>query len=305
MLLAAFFVAQGCSQLVVGRYLLPAQDEDASAAPRLGSAPPFGGLAGLNRRDPMAILRRNIFDSQTGPLDRVQSSGAGEDGAPGAPQGACSANLKLVAALVSYQDPTRSIAAIANGDQAMPYQVGMQVDGRELLAVHPEAAMLGQGGQVCTLSLFADDGSASPAPGSAAAPKPVRPTPARPAIAGGISDADYQAGITKLSETRYKITRGLMDKILGNRAALLQTARIRPHDVGGRVDGVQLARIRPGSVLSRIGLRVGDVLRTINGYDMASPDKALEAYARLRTADRLALSVLRNGQPMNFNYDIR
>jgi general secretion pathway protein C len=47
------------------------------------------------------------------------------------------------------------------------------------------------------------------------------------------------------------------------------------------------------------------MLRTINGYDMSSPDSALEAYARLRTADHLTLSIVRRGQPTTIDYNIR
>jgi general secretion pathway protein C len=49
----------------------------------------------------------------------------------------------------------------------------------------------------------------------------------------------------------------------------------------------------------------GDRLQTINGFEMASPEKALEAYARLRTADKLTISLNRGGKAMNLDYDIR
>ena len=38
---------------------------------------------------------------------------------------------------------------------------------------------------------------------------------------------------------------------------------------------------------------------------MASPEKALEAYARLRTADKLVVQVNRRGQNMNLDYNIK
>jgi hypothetical protein len=36
--------------------------------------------------------------------------------------------------------------------------------------------------------------------------------------------------------------------------------------------------IRPDTLLGTLGLENGDRLQTINGFDMASPEKALEAY---------------------------
>ena len=43
------------------------------------------------------------------------------------------------------------------------------------------------------------------------------------------------------------------------------------------------------------GWRTAIASQTINGFDMASPEKALEAYARLRTADHLTVQVNRRG----------
>jgi general secretion pathway protein C len=38
---------------------------------------------------------------------------------------------------------------------------------------------------------------------------------------------------------------------------------------------------------------------------MSSPEKALEAYARLRTADKLTVQVNRGGKNMNLDYNIK
>jgi general secretion pathway protein C len=46
------------------------------------------------------------------------------------------------------------------------------------------------------------------------------------------------------------------------------------------------------------------MLRTINGYDMASPDSALEAYTRLRSSDRLTLALQRQNNDMTIEYTI-
>jgi general secretion pathway protein C len=48
-----------------------------------------------------------------------------------------------------------------------------------------------------------------------------------------------------------------------------------------------------------------DRLQTINGFDMSSPEKALEAYARLRTADKLTVQINRGGKNMNLDYNIK
>jgi len=68
---------------------------------------------------------------------------------------------------------------------------------------------------------------------------------------------------------------------------------------------VQLFGVRGNSLLGRLGMQNGDVLNRINGLDIGSPDRALEAYSRLRTSDNLQVSVTRNGQPVNIDFHIR
>ena len=59
------------------------------------------------------------------------------------------------------------------------------------------------------------------------------------------------------------------------------------------------------TLLGMLGLENGDRLQAINGFEMASPEKALEAYARLRTADHLTVQVNRRGQNVNLDFNIK
>jgi general secretion pathway protein C len=107
-----------------------------------------------------------------------------------------------------------------------------------------------------------------------------------------------------VSPTEYNIDRGVVDKILENQAELMRQARIVPEQENGKTVGIRLFGIRPDTLLGTLGMENGDRLQTINGFDMASPEKALEAYARLRTADKLTISLNRRGQNMNIDYNI-
>ena len=106
---------------------------------------------------------------------------------------------------------------------------------------------------------------------------------------------DIKKGIQRVSATEFNIDRGVVDKILENQAELMRQARIVPEQENGKVVGIRLFGVRPDTLLGTLGMENGDRLQTINGFDMASPEKALEAYARLRTADHLTVSVNREG----------
>jgi len=162
------------------------------------------------------------------------------------------------------------------------------------------------GGALCSISMFADAPAVATArPPVASAPIVAAVEPAPAASEGGIEAAELDANIQQISETSYAINRSLVDRLLANQAELMRTARVIPHEVDGRVVGVKIYGIRRSSLLGRLGIQNGDMLRTINGFDLTEPDNVLEAYTRLRSADRLSLSIERRGSPVSMDYQIR
>jgi general secretion pathway protein C len=111
-------------------------------------------------------------------------------------------------------------------------------------------------------------------------------------------------GVTKLSETDYKVERTEVDRVLGNLNEVATQARIVPSFKNGKANGFKLFSIRPGSIYSKIGLQNGDVIQKINGYDMNSPDRALEIYTKLRDATSLTIELQRRGNTQTMNYAI-
>ena len=133
-----------------------------------------------------------------------------------------------------------------------------------------------------------------------------RPKPAEKGAGGGDAlTREISKGIQKVNATQYKIERSVVDKILENQAALMKTARIVPEKDGDKGTGIRLFGVKPESLLGLLGMENGDLLQKINGFDMTSPEKALEAYARLRTADHLTVSVNRKGADTNLDYNIQ
>jgi general secretion pathway protein C len=138
----------------------------------------------------------------------------------------------------------------------------------------------------------------------APAPAPVASSSAAPAGAKTL-DPSIAKGIQKVSANEFNIDRAVVDKILENQADLMRQARIVPEQENGRVVGIRMFGVKSDSLLGTLGMENGDRLQTINGFEMASPEKALEAYARLRTADKLTISLNRRGQNMNIDYNIK
>lgn len=153
---------------------------------------------------------------------------------------------------------------------------------------------LREGGALCQVGLY--DGGATPSKSPGLAPAPA-PSESR-------IDPVLRNGIVRLSSTEHEVDRGVVEKILENPAELLR-ARVVPEQEGGRVVGLRLFGVRPDSLLALLGVENGDRLGAINGFELTTPEKIFEAYARLRTADKLTLSVSRRGQPTILDYAIK
>jgi general secretion pathway protein C len=298
--LCAFFSAQGLANLLALK-LLPYHPRDAANAKAVAPAE----LKGERAPDAMAILHRNIFDPTTGPLPKPEPELGAEDETAEdqeaeelgdkLPQ-ACEGSVRLVASMYSLKDPEWSFASLSLGSGSpLLYRIGNPVESKKVHAIFSEAVLLkAANGSLCSLTMFK-----SP---NAPPPKPAAVAPAEAAASSG--DAELDQGIKQVSETKYTVRRSLVDKLLQNQGELMRSARVVPHEENGRVVGVKLYGIRKSSLFGKLGLQNGDMLRTINGFDMGSPDSALEAYAKLRSASNLSLAMVRRGNAVTMEYNI-
>jgi len=309
--LCAFFLAQGTTRVLAAELLAPDPD-----APALRSRPVAANAPWVDRRhEPAIILRRNIFDSERGDLtaEPLPEVALGPDGEPidewdpNSPPPKCAGKLRLVGSVMNPGYPDWSFAAItgtADG-KTMLYREGGDADGSRVLAVHASSVVISSSSGACQLLMFEEDeskpGRVVKLPTPAAKPASTKAGDARNA---GLSDAELDDGIEKLSDTKFVIQRSLVDKVLANQGSLMKAARVIPHEEDGRVVGVRLYGVRRTSLLGRLGVRNGDMLRTINGFDMTSTDSALQAYTTLRSADKLTLAVKRQNNDMTIEYRI-
>jgi membrane-associated protease RseP (regulator of RpoE activity) len=112
-------------------------------------------------------------------------------------------------------------------------------------------------------------------------------------------------GITKLGQRRYQIKASALARALGNLRWLPGAARVAPDVRDGKPFGFRIVWVKPGGPIAQLGLRNGDILVSVNGLDITTPDHALEAYGKLKAARRLVLGIVRDGQRATLEYVIR
>jgi hypothetical protein len=116
--------------------------------------------------------------------------------------------------------------------------------------------------------------------------------------------APAEPAVRRLSPGHYAVGRAALDAVIDRPGELARATRILPVVRGGRTVGVRLLGVHPGDLLDRLGFESGDVLTRVNGYDVVSPDRCLEAYASVRRTDHLAVELERRGRPTTLAYVI-
>ena len=169
------------------------------------------------------------------------------------------------------------------GDQvggATVHHIGWFPDARDAL---PRVWMM-EGGKRCI------------AKGGAGSEKRAKKTPATPAAepAKGAKKnkvpPEIASKITKVSDSEFVVERSALETIMENPMSFAGSLRTRPTDKGVRLSG-----IRTDSLFNMLGLKNGDVLKSVNGFALNDPEKALSALAKLRTASKLNFQVDRGG----------
>jgi general secretion pathway protein C len=110
--------------------------------------------------------------------------------------------------------------------------------------------------------------------------------------------------VREIGKNRWMISRSTIESVRENFADQLRLAQMQPRTVDGKTDGFLIQRINPRSLLSKLGLRRGDVIIEVNNIKLDSPEKALQVFQQLREARQITLAVERKGKPMNFEYEI-
>jgi general secretion pathway protein C len=216
---------------------------------------------------------------------------------------------QLVAGVLA-ENPQSSIASIEdlNTRETRIYGIGDRVLGASLLSVErlrDDNDATGVGFKV--VAIVCNAGKKEfidfEAEGSAVTPQVARtapfPTPAERGPAAPSPD-----GVKKITDNRYEVKRKYIDDTLSNLNHVATQARIVPSFKNGVANGFKLFSIQPGSLYSAIGVENGDVIQRINGYEINSPDKALEVYQKLRESSHITIEIERNGQIVRKEYNV-
>ncbi len=172
-----------------------------------------------------------------------------------------------------------------NGQPQEPFAVGQEIPttGATLQAVYPDRAILTRNGVSESLMLEGMAKALSDVTGGEEVP-----TPAPLAI--------QQAGLNQ-----YLLPRELITQQLRKPQELFSQALMVPNAGGGFL----VREIQPNSLYEKLGLRVGDVLRSVNGRPVNTVDDAMKVYQAVSTARDIRVEVIRGGRSEQLTYNLQ
>lgn len=290
--LAAYFVAGAVNAVVARAIRVVPTVEDVAAAQSTRPA-----VAQRPKVSLTTIANRNLFNVKREELNPKAAEGsAGEEIGPdfnGKDLKPCTVSAVLSATLVSADYPEWSVAVLVSNTTHEPEVYSINAgsnqiaDDATLVDIRYREIVVRRRDH---FELCSTEGNVPP---------PVITAAVAPPEGGG------GEGVVDNGNGNYTIAGSEIDKALGDMNEVATQARIVPSFQNGKANGFKLFSIKPNSIYQKIGLQNGDVISKINGYEMNSPDKALEIYAKLKDSQSIQIDLKRRGKDMNMNYTVQ
>lgn len=109
------------------------------------------------------------------------------------------------------------------------------------------------------------------------------------------------AGVRCLAGQHCVVSRAVLDDLLDNPSRLAAQAKIMPSIKAGETRGFKVYGLRPDSIFKEIGLKNGDLIKSLDGVALTSIETALAAVMRLRDAAAVDVELDRKGEPLRLH----
>ncbi len=123
----------------------------------------------------------------------------------------------------------------------------------------------------------------------------------------GVAQSQTPQQFGQVDKTNFSFKRADINKYLENLPRVLQDAKAVPYVApgsGGEISGFKLVAIKAGSIYEKLGLKRNDIIKGVNGEPVDSPQKGMELYQALKSAENIQLEVERGGSPTTLNYTL-
>lgn len=113
--------------------------------------------------------------------------------------------------------------------------------------------------------------------------------------------------VKNLGDNKFTIKRADLQKYLNDLSSILMQARAVParDKVTGEVIGYRIVDFQPNSIFSQLGIQRMDLIKTVNGEPVDTPQKAMELFNMFKNSNNIKMSVDRGGRSETLDYSIQ
>ena len=261
------------------------------------------------------IQQRNLFGAKGRPGD--QASHAKPSRPTTAPVNP-PAKLKLVGTVVGSPDHTYAVIEDLNAKRQDLYRVGDLVREAKLVEISRNRVVLDNRGRREEMLSFekTEPPAPPPAPPEPAARQQPLPRPPPPPqepqenapeqqAQPGLEEGEAEVQVQQLSNNMWRINRQDLVDQMENPGQFMKETRLTPHFTSGQADGFMISNLPKNSLLERMGLRNGDILKGMNGQRFGSMEEVLQIYQQLQSEPSVQLEIDRGSRPETLTYEVR
>lgn len=86
---------------------------------------------------------------------------------------------------------------------------------------------------------------------------------------------------------------------------MLTKAVIEPYTIDGQVEGLKITGLENISGAEDLGLKNGDIIRTVNGHRLTSKQKAYQIFKKARSQEAMNIELLRDNETKTLSFSLR
>lgn len=180
-----------------------------------------------------------------------------------------------------FHSPSMSFVTLEDGKDVIFLDIGQSFKGYTLHKVYPKKAIFTRGGKQYELTL-ADETDKK--------------------AAQATRNNGKRRG--EAVQTMKNIPRDEIRSYQKDMSRIWSNIGLKEHKSGGKTDGFVVTFVKNGSVFEQLGLQKGDILTEANGIRISSYKDALNLYKKIDTIKVFKLTILRNNEEKELEYEI-
>jgi general secretion pathway protein C len=202
-------------------------------------------------------------------------------------------SIKDITLLAVYNSPRQTVVTVRYKGKSKVLGRGESINGFTLEGAGSNYAIFSKGGKEYKVSLLKPKHT-----GGITAKKPAAAPHASPKKNQEPEGEIIDAGDHKI------VDKSLLEHYAKNMDDIYKNIGIKEVKKGDRIEGFRITFVKRGSPFAKLGVKRGDVIKSINGQELTSYKAAFDAYKNIDDIQNITLGIQRGNKEMELEYEI-